>query len=366
MNPRRGNSTAACWPWRSRPSHPSSPLAEVAGSRPGLPSCIWGSRTRSRPHARRTRPSWSTISAGWPPPWRLRVTRASRLTRSRACAYSTPPIRSATGWSSSSPGRATGPCPAIREPLRSDHVALTTRGPGQRNMIPPPRPRPRHRPEPAPAFTIDDARCATWASARAQIEARRWQRVGRAIVAHNGPLTEREKWRAALINSGPRAVLTSFTAAQAHGLTGWHRNEIHVLVPGGARIHPVPALNVQVHYASSWDATERVEVRSLHALAPALLVAAGSLAPRPACGLLAAAVQQRRTSAVTLSAARERAPRQKHRRLLIGCCHDIGQGAQALSEIDFVRLCRRFGLPRPIQQMVRVEPTGQRRYLDAA
>jgi hypothetical protein len=44
---------------------------------------------------------------------------------------------------------------------------------------------------------------------------------------------------------------------------------------------------------------------------------------------------------------------------------DIAQGAEALSEIDFSRLCVRFGLPRPVHQAIRVEPGGRRRYLDA-
>jgi len=44
---------------------------------------------------------------------------------------------------------------------------------------------------------------------------------------------------------------------------------------------------------------------------------------------------------------------------------DIAQGAQALSDTDFVRLCRRFGLPEPTRQAVRVEPSERRRYLDA-
>jgi len=46
--------------------------------------------------------------------------------------------------------------------------------------------------------------------------------------------------------------------------------------------------------------------------------------------------------------------------------HDIAGGAQALSEIDFRGLCRRNRLPRPIQQRVRQEPSGRRRYLDAS
>ena len=40
-------------------------------------------------------------------------------------------------------------------------------------------------------------------------------------------------------------------------------------------------------------------------------------------------------------------------------------GAQALSEIDFARLCRRHGLPEPRRQSVRVDAAGRRRYLDA-
>src|SRR5581483_10777925 len=44
---------------------------------------------------------------------------------------------------------------------------------------------------------------------------------------------------------------------------------------------------------------------------------------------------------------------------------DIGGGSQALSEIDFVRLCRRHGLPVPIRQEMRRERSGRRRYLDA-
>jgi phage-related tail fiber protein len=43
---------------------------------------------------------------------------------------------------------------------------------------------------------------------------------------------------------------------------------------------------------------------------------------------------------------------------------DIQQGAHALTEIDFARLCRRNGLPEPIRQAIRHEGFGRRRYLD--
>ena len=44
---------------------------------------------------------------------------------------------------------------------------------------------------------------------------------------------------------------------------------------------------------------------------------------------------------------------------------DVGQGAQALSEIDLGRLCRRYGLPQPVRQAVRADRYGRRRYVDA-
>jgi hypothetical protein len=51
--------------------------------------------------------------------------------------------------------------------------------------------------------------------------------------------------------------------------------------------------------------------------------------------------------------------------VLLAGTHDIGQGAHALSEIDFARLCRRHGLPEPCRQAVRRDSNGRRRYLDA-
>ena len=45
--------------------------------------------------------------------------------------------------------------------------------------------------------------------------------------------------------------------------------------------------------------------------------------------------------------------------------NDIEMGAHALSEIDFISLCRRNGLPEPRQQAIRIESSGRRRYLDA-
>jgi hypothetical protein len=197
-----------------------------------------------------------------------------------------------------------------------------------------------------------------------QVRARRWRVLGSAVVLHNGSLTVGQRQRVALINCGPRAVLTSFTAARRWGLQGWSRPEIHVLAPAGTRRPDISGL--VLHRARQWRTIDVSPARRLHRLAPALVVAASSFgSPRPGCGLLAAAVQQRLVSSAELRSAVTAATRRRHRSALLLALDDIAQGAQALSEIDFVRLCRRHALPGPRLQAVRTDPAGRRRYLDA-
>ena len=183
-------------------------------------------------------------------------------------------------------------------------------------------------------------------------------------MLHNGRLTRHQMWRVALINCGPRAVLTSFTAAEAWGLRGWTRDEIHVLAPAGTTRPRLRGL--RLHRTTNWVRVDLAQTQLLHALAPALVLAAsGFSSSRPGWGVLAASVQQRLTTAAALRQALVAAPRTRHRAALLLAVGDIEQGAEAMSEIDLGRLCRQYGLPPPNRQAVRVEPTGRRRYLDA-
>ena len=54
-----------------------------------------------------------------------------------------------------------------------------------------------------------------------------------------------------------------------------------------------------------------------------------------------------------------------HRSLLRAVLHDIGGGAQALSEIDLVPVCRHAGVEIVGRQRVRNGSAGRRRYIDA-
>lgn len=203
-----------------------------------------------------------------------------------------------------------------------------------------------------------------WDHIAAQLAADRWRRIGTAIVLHNGVINRAQAERVALINCGPRAVLTSFTAAAHWGLQNWGRPEIHVMAPAGTSRPKLRGL--VLHRTADWSNARVARGRRLHLLAPALLVAASSFpTSRPGCGILAAAVQQRLLGAADLRGALHRAPRLRHRATLLLAVGDIEQGAHALSEIDFARLCARHGLPKPTRQAVRTDSAGRRRYLDA-
>ena len=104
-----------------------------------------------------------------------------------------------------------------------------------------------------PVVTAADLAREGWSDdeVRAQLAARRWQRHGRAVVLHGGPPTPAERRRVVLLNCGRRALLTAFTAAELHGLRGWERPTVHVLVPAGTRVREVGE-SVRAHYAGDW------------------------------------------------------------------------------------------------------------------
>jgi hypothetical protein len=201
---------------------------------------------------------------------------------------------------------------------------------------------------------------------RAQLAAGRWRMTGTAVVRHNGPLTRRQRWDAALVNTGPRAALTGFTAAEAHGLAGWQRDWIDVLVPVGVARPHLDGIEVRIHRTRNWTGRSNPLVYRLDTLAHSLVVAARSFPDsRSACGLFAAAVQQRLTTTGQLLAAVDRPSCTRHARALRAALLDIAGGAQAMSEIDLVRLCRRYRLPEPCRQAARRDANGRTRYLDA-
>jgi hypothetical protein len=205
----------------------------------------------------------------------------------------------------------------------------------------------------------------TRAQLRSQLRTGRWRRAGLAVLLHNGPLSPAQARRVAQIHAGPKAIFTAFTAAELCGLHGWQRNETHLLAPAGTRLRAGCPVPVRLHLHGPLP-VHREAGRSIESLPSALLRAGSTFrSARPACGLLAAAVQQRLTTPGALREAVDAAPRVKHRNAMRHAVDDIEGGSQALSEIDFVRLCRRHRIPEPMRQAVRRDSRGRRRYLDA-
>lgn len=200
---------------------------------------------------------------------------------------------------------------------------------------------------------------------RAQLAAGRWQRFGHAIVLHNGPLSPAQRLRVGLVHAGPSALLTALTALAVYGLKGWEREAVYVIVPRGGRVLPSPVPLV-VRRVRDWSTVRRDRSGPVHARVQAVLTAAAMLSNgRSACGVVAAAVQQRIVTAEGLRRELEAHPKLRHRKLVAAALADLAQGSQALSEIDFAALCRRFRLPAPDRQTIRRQRDGKRRYLDA-
>jgi Protein of unknown function (DUF559) len=204
---------------------------------------------------------------------------------------------------------------------------------------------------------------------RDEVRAGRWRIIGaHAVVLHRGPLSETQRHWVALINAGPRSALCGPSAAAADGLVGFSPAKVHVIVPHGTHVRPLPWM--RVHWSRRYDpASDRYPARTPPRTRLARSVAdaaAWTATPRVACALVAAAVQQRLVPVAQIRAELERTPRSRHRRALLSVLADIEGGAGSFAEIDAGRLCRRAGLPPPTRQAIRLDSHGRRRYLDLA
>jgi hypothetical protein len=80
---------------------------------------------------------------------------------------------------------------------------------------------------------------------------------------------------------------------------------------------------------------------------------------RAAALVMAMSVQQRLLTGDALVWQAERLNRHKRRPFIVRIAHDIADGAQALGELDFAELCRRYGLPAPDRQSLRQNALGR-------
>ena len=197
---------------------------------------------------------------------------------------------------------------------------------------------------------------------RWRVTSGRWQRPCHGIVvAHSGPITRKQRLWVAVLWGGEGAVLAGLTAAKLDGLEGFSRSgfadrPIHLLVPACRSIgrKPPPGISVSVHYSTAMtpdDVHPRREPRRTRVARSLVDAAAWMGSDRGAQAVLAAGVQQRlargRATCWRSWPANRRLPR---RAMISATLDDIAGGAQALSELDLIRLVRCHRLPEPDRQ----------------
>lgn len=194
----------------------------------------------------------------------------------------------------------------------------------------------------------------------------RWQRPRTGVlVTHSGPLTPTQQLWVDLLASGSGAVLAGLTAASSDGMRGFDTDVTHILVPHPRKVTQRPGIVIHRSATLTDRDVHPVRLPPRTRLARSLVdAAAWAATDGRARALLAAGVQQRLTRVSDLRAVVDRFPTLPRRRLIRITLDDVEGGAQALSEINFTRLVRRFGLPEPDRQVVRRDRHGRRRWLD--
>jgi len=202
----------------------------------------------------------------------------------------------------------------------------------------------------------------------AQIAGRRWRRLNDGVVVlHNGPLTKEQARLAVYLSAQRPAALCSLTATEMCGLRGFETEAVHILVRRGARVMPVPGVVTVVHESRRFGEEDVATTYSPARVGVERAVIDAAVWSRTAAEgarIVAASVQQRLTRPSDLADELMRAGKVAHRRALFALLADLDGGAQALSEVEFMRFCRRHRLPKPVMN-VRCDATGRRRYLDA-
>jgi very-short-patch-repair endonuclease len=212
-----------------------------------------------------------------------------------------------------------------------------------------------------------------WGVVRGRVRRGLWRSVCRGIVLTcNGQMTRDQQLWAAVLASGPGALLAGATAAAEGGVRGLRTTPVQVLIPAcrmpstklgqmpddmaGVRVYRTTVLPPEHRHPGSPPRT--ATARSV------IDAAAWAGSDHEARTAIVAACQQRLVMPQAMLEVLRVLPKVRRRRLMRLTLADIQGGAQALSEIDLVELCRRFQLPLPDQQVRRTDRTGRNRYLD--
>lgn len=202
---------------------------------------------------------------------------------------------------------------------------------------------------------------------RSQLRARRWsQRTSSVFSTTTGPLSEEQRLWLGVLHAGPTALVGGLTAAEAHGLKGWRREAVTVLVDDELSFDPVDGIDFFRTRRPLKVMRDPQCVLPTCRVEPAVLLFAGyERNRRTAHGLLAAVVQQRLTSVDLLDVwLRQMRPLRRAPEFR-GLFADLRGGAQSRTEVDLRDACREFRVALPDSQCPRRDRAGRQRFTDA-
>lgn len=206
------------------------------------------------------------------------------------------------------------------------------------------------------------ARACAW-----RVGAERWQWASPDVIATTtGELSADQRRWLGVLHAGPDALLGGLTAAALGGLLNWQRDEVTVLVPYAARVpQPLPGFCFERTRRPLTMLRSRASGVPHCRLEPAvLLFAARQRNGRTRDGVVAAAIQQRLTTPDAFAEWLERLAPLRGAAAIRAALGDIAGGAHSVAELDLKRMCRRFGLSRPLRQVRRRDARGRLRFTD--
>ena len=202
---------------------------------------------------------------------------------------------------------------------------------------------------------------------RDQVAAGRWvERTPRVISTTTGPLHHHQWLWLAVLHAGPRSMLANLSAAQRHGLTGWARPYVSVMVDDELSFEPVEGIDFfRSRRPFEVLMSPRPGIPACQ-LEPAVLLWAGyEAATRAAHGILAASVQQRLTNASRMIEWIDLLHPLRRAKPFKRTLSFVDAGAHSGAELELGRLCRRFSIPPPTRQRRRTDRSGRTRWTDA-
>jgi very-short-patch-repair endonuclease len=212
------------------------------------------------------------------------------------------------------------------------------------------------------------------AAVRTNLAQQRWRRICQGVLlSENGRLWRDQQLWVAVLAAGDGARLSGASAATLSGVRGIRLEPIDVLVPASrnrtGRLAGLPSdmPEVRVHRTTILPAGHQRRSRPPCTTVARAVVDGASWASsdHEARVIVMNACQQRHVKPSSLRRVLADMPRVRRRQLIRTTVADIEGGAESLSEVDLVSLCRRFRLPRPVQQVARIDADGRRRFLDA-